>query len=105
MTVVLESNLFTKPPIYLYLRGSPLSTIFGTWKKSYYAKFVLVEFDSTSTNFCQSPPLVRTQLVRIFTKVPHLYELICSTYILALNIQVGLTFLMQCKVSKKHKGK
>ena len=25
------------------LRGSPLSTIFGNWKKSYYAKFVLVE--------------------------------------------------------------
>ena len=24
------------------LRGSPLSTIFGTWEKSYYAKFVLV---------------------------------------------------------------
>ena len=22
-------------------RGSPLSTIFGTWKKSYYAKFIL----------------------------------------------------------------
>ena len=24
-------------------RGSPLSTIFGTYKKSYYAKFILVE--------------------------------------------------------------
>ena len=33
-----------------------LSTIFGTWKKSYYAKFVLVESISTSTNL----PLVRT---------------------------------------------
>ena len=35
-------------------RGSPLSTIFGTWKKSYYAKFVLVGTTwpiSTSTNF------------------------------------------------------
>ena len=37
-------------------RGSPLSTIFGTWKKPYYAKFVLVESTSTSTDFHQSPP-------------------------------------------------
>jgi hypothetical protein len=34
--------------VYIYklltkYRGSPLSTIFGTWKKLYYAKFVLVE--------------------------------------------------------------
>ena len=35
-------------------RGSPLSPIFGTWKKSYYEKFVLVgtiQPISTSTNF------------------------------------------------------
>ncbi len=35
-------------------RGSSLSTIFGIWKKSYYAKFVLVGTTqpiSTSTNF------------------------------------------------------
>ena len=43
----------------LLYRGSPLSTIFGTWKKSYYAKFVLVESISASTIFIQSPPLVR----------------------------------------------
>ena len=40
----------------LIYRGSPLSTIFGTWKKSYYAKFVLVGSIFTSTNFHQSPP-------------------------------------------------
>ena len=37
-------------------RGSPLSTIFGTWKKPYYAKFVLIESVSTSTNFHQKSP-------------------------------------------------
>ena len=33
-----------------------LSTIFGTWKKSYYAKFVLVESISTSTNLPSKSP-------------------------------------------------
>ena len=40
----------------LIYRGSPLSTIFGTWKKSYYAKFVLVESISTSTIFASKSP-------------------------------------------------
>ena len=40
----------------LEYRGSPLSTIFGTWKKSYYAKFVLVESISTSTNLPSKSP-------------------------------------------------
>ena len=43
-------------------RGSPLSTIFGTWKKSYYAKFVLIESISTSTN----SPTCTFQIIRIF---------------------------------------
>ena len=46
------SLLFQKSSNYLYYRGSPLSTIFGIWKKSYYAKFVLVSTTqpiSTST--------------------------------------------------------
>ena len=55
-------------------RGSPLSTNFGTWKKSYYAKFVLVESIFTSTNFHQSPPLVRTLLIRMFNKEPQLFD-------------------------------
>ena len=45
-----ESNEFCE----LMYRGSPLSTIFGTQEKSYYAKFVLVcttQPISTSTNF------------------------------------------------------
>ena len=38
------------------IQGSPLSTIFGTWKKPYYAKFVLVELISTSTNLPSKSP-------------------------------------------------
>ena len=40
----------------LEYRGSLLSTIFGTWKKSYHAKFVLVESISTSTIFESKSP-------------------------------------------------
>ena len=48
-------KIFCKKVDNLDYRGSPLSTNFGTWKKSYYAKFVLVE------QYIQS-----TQLVRIY---------------------------------------
>ena len=36
-------SLFNQNLFICMYRGSPLSTFFGTWKKSYYAKFVLVE--------------------------------------------------------------
>ena len=50
----------------LSYRGSPLSTIFGTWKK-----FILVESVFSSTNFHQSPPLVQPQCTTISDVMLH----------------------------------
>ena len=49
-------KVYDKKNVIKYYRGSPLSTIFGTWKKSYYAKFVLFESISTSTNLPSKSP-------------------------------------------------
>ena len=49
----MDSKVFYNLCTEINYRGSPLSTIFGTWKKQYYAKLVLLgttQLISTSTN-------------------------------------------------------
>jgi hypothetical protein len=57
----------------LKYRGSPLSTIFGTWKKSDYAKFILVEYSIPRLNLTSPNLLIRnsnsTNLIAYSTKI------------------------------------
>ena len=71
----------------LQIQGSPLSMIFGTWKKLYYAKFVLVEYvvhrlNSTSTNL-----LITNSTSTTF--IPIALKFILVEFLLVETVQVG----------------
>ena len=68
----------------IYTGGLPLSMICGTWKKLYYAKFVLVEYrlNSTSTNL-----LIRNSTSMNF--IPIALKFVLVEFILVETVLVG----------------